>query len=144
MPKLKKFTLSVLVDLTMKEVGEVNLPRFDWKDIPDFLADIGEIGSLIHKAMWAVETVEDTPHPEYKYFPKVGIPGPIKEKAAVLAVLKILAIPVSLAIFQGIFDRIVPIIKWAIWLLNFRLGHDWLHTSEIFVMAEQLKTALKS
>ena len=138
MPKLKKFTLSVLVDLTMQEVGEVSLPHFDWKKPLDFVRDIAQIGRLIRRLIVAVETVEKTPHPEYEYYPEVGIKrGQIKQRAVIRCLIRVIPIPKPLLIIKAV-------INFFIWFLNDILGHDWLHTATVEKIKERDKFALKN
>jgi hypothetical protein len=136
MPKLKRFTLSVLVDLTMQEVGEVNLPHFDWQKPLDFVRDIAQIGRLIRRFIVAVETVESKEHPGYKYYPEVGIKrGQIKQRAVIKCLMRLIPIPKPLLIVKAV-------INFFIWFLNDILGHDWLHTATVEKIKERDKFAL--
>ena len=133
--KLKRFTLSVLVDLTMQEVGEVNLPHFDWKKPLDFVTDIAQIGRLIRRFIVAVQTVESREHPEYKYYPKIGIEGSIKQRAVIKCLLKLIPLPRPLLIIKAVINTIV-------WIFKDLLGDDWLHTATVERIRERDKFAL--
>lgn len=139
MPKaeLKRFDLSVLVELTMEEVGDIKLPGFNWKKPLDFVRDIAQIGQLIRRFIVAVQTVESREHPEYEYYPKIGIEGPIKQRAVISCLLKLIPLPRPLLIIKVVINIIV-------WIFKDLLGKDWIHTATVEKIKERDKFVLKN